>query len=177
MFLKPFYFFSSDKNFINFPYVFLPDREGLSSSGTRYGSTDGSGEHDHYSHSHGNNHSNHRCPTAASGHWVAADQEEEAIRRKLKYFFMSPCDKYHAKGRKPYKLILQLLKIIIVTAQVCCVICIIYLYLCLVLILCFTPQKCYSLGLSMYTFCQSALCLVIYISFYLSSDSVSVNLD
>uniref|UniRef100_A0AAQ5ZHE9 Mucolipin TRP cation channel 1a n=1 Tax=Amphiprion ocellaris TaxID=80972 RepID=A0AAQ5ZHE9_AMPOC len=43
--------------------------------------------------------------------------EEEAIRRKLKYFFMSPCDKYHAKGRKPYKLILQLLKIIIVTAQ------------------------------------------------------------
>uniref|UniRef100_A0A8C4IJS6 Mucolipin TRP cation channel 1a n=1 Tax=Dicentrarchus labrax TaxID=13489 RepID=A0A8C4IJS6_DICLA len=42
---------------------------------------------------------------------------KEAIRRKLKYFFMSPCDKYHAKGRKPYKLILQLLKIIIVTAQ------------------------------------------------------------
>lgn len=53
-----------------------------------------------------------------AGHWVGADQEEEAIRRKLKYFFMSPCDKYHAKGRKPFKLILQLLKIIIVTAQV-----------------------------------------------------------
>lgn len=44
--------------------------------------------------------------------------EEEALRRKLKYFFMSPCDKYHAKGRKPYKLVLQLLKIIIVTVQV-----------------------------------------------------------
>uniref|UniRef100_A0A9J7ZDP4 Mucolipin TRP cation channel 1b n=1 Tax=Cyprinus carpio carpio TaxID=630221 RepID=A0A9J7ZDP4_CYPCA len=43
--------------------------------------------------------------------------EEEALRRKLKYFFMSPCDKYHAKGRKPYKLALQLLKIIIVTVQ------------------------------------------------------------
>ncbi|CAG06112.1 unnamed protein product, partial [Tetraodon nigroviridis] len=43
--------------------------------------------------------------------------EEECLRRKLKYFFMSPCDKYHAKGRKPYKLVLQLLKIIIVTAQ------------------------------------------------------------
>uniref|UniRef100_A0A8C4IIK8 Mucolipin TRP cation channel 1a n=1 Tax=Dicentrarchus labrax TaxID=13489 RepID=A0A8C4IIK8_DICLA len=52
-----------------------------------------------------------------AGHWVGVEQEEEAIRRKLKYFFMSPCDKYHAKGRKPYKLILQLLKIIIVTAQ------------------------------------------------------------
>ncbi|KAM3863510.1 mucolipin-1-like [Diretmus argenteus] len=30
---------------------------------------------------------------------------------------MSPCDKYHAKGRKPFKLGLQLLKIIIVTVQ------------------------------------------------------------
>uniref|UniRef100_A0A3Q3IG43 Uncharacterized protein n=1 Tax=Monopterus albus TaxID=43700 RepID=A0A3Q3IG43_MONAL len=43
--------------------------------------------------------------------------EEEVLRRKLKYFFMSPCDKYHAKGRKPFKLGLQLLKIIIVTVQ------------------------------------------------------------
>lgn len=45
------------------------------------------------------------------------EEEEEALRRKLKYFFMSPCDKYHAKGRKPFKLVLQLLKIIIVTVQ------------------------------------------------------------
>ncbi|XP_031730444.1 mucolipin-1-like isoform X1 [Anarrhichthys ocellatus] len=92
------------------------EREGRSSSVTRYGSTDSSGEHDHHDH-HDTNHSNHRLPSPMAGHWVRADQEEEAIRRKLKYFFMSPCDKYHAKGRKPYKLILQLLKIIIVTAQ------------------------------------------------------------
>ncbi|XP_045928122.1 mucolipin-1-like [Micropterus dolomieu] len=45
------------------------------------------------------------------------EEEEEVLRRKLKYFFMSPCDKYHAKGRKPFKLALQLLKIIIVTLQ------------------------------------------------------------
>uniref|UniRef100_A0A8C7WXP9 Mucolipin extracytosolic domain-containing protein n=1 Tax=Oryzias sinensis TaxID=183150 RepID=A0A8C7WXP9_9TELE len=45
------------------------------------------------------------------------EEEEEALRRKLKYFFMSPCDKYHAKGRKPFKLGLQLLKILIVTVQ------------------------------------------------------------
>ncbi|KAF1379093.1 hypothetical protein PFLUV_G00172490 [Perca fluviatilis] len=45
------------------------------------------------------------------------EEEEEALRRKLKYFFMSPCDKYHAKGRKPFKLFLQLLKIFIVTLQ------------------------------------------------------------
>uniref|UniRef100_A0A3Q3WR76 Uncharacterized protein n=1 Tax=Mola mola TaxID=94237 RepID=A0A3Q3WR76_MOLML len=63
---------------------------------------------------HGN-YNDHRFPT--TGHWFGSRLEEEALCRKLKYFFMSPCDKYHAKGRKPYKLILQLLKIIIVTAQ------------------------------------------------------------
>uniref|UniRef100_A0A8C5NG73 Mucolipin-1-like n=1 Tax=Gouania willdenowi TaxID=441366 RepID=A0A8C5NG73_GOUWI len=58
-----------------------------------------------------------KVKSLTSGHWVPASQEEEAIRRKLKYFFMSPCDKYYAKGRKPFKLILQLLKIFFVTAQ------------------------------------------------------------
>ncbi|XP_075318704.1 mucolipin-1a isoform X2 [Odontesthes bonariensis] len=94
------------------------EQDGLSSPVIpRYGSTDSSGEHDHQSNSHDSNHNNHQFPTATAGQWARADQEEEAIRRKLKYFFMSPCDKYHAKGRKPYKLILQLLKIIVVTAQ------------------------------------------------------------
>ncbi|XP_040892767.1 mucolipin-1a [Toxotes jaculatrix] len=93
------------------------EREGLSCSVARYGSMDSSGEHDHHSNSHDNNNSNHQFPTTSAGHWVGAEQEEEALRRKLKYFFMSPCDKYHAKGRKPFKLGLQLLKIIIVTAQ------------------------------------------------------------
>uniref|UniRef100_A0A8C1TYN0 Mucolipin 1a n=1 Tax=Cyprinus carpio TaxID=7962 RepID=A0A8C1TYN0_CYPCA len=41
----------------------------------------------------------------------------ESLRRKLKYFFMSPCEKYQAKGRKPFKLVLQILKILIVTIQ------------------------------------------------------------
>lgn len=68
-----------------------------------YGSSDSSGKHVHHSDSHG---------------WLGPEQEEEALRRKLKYFFMSPCDKYHAKGRKPFKLVLQLLKILIVTVQV-----------------------------------------------------------
>ncbi|XP_068593104.1 mucolipin-1-like [Cebidichthys violaceus] len=58
-------------------------------------------------------------PTALEGSEAPhkQEEEEEALRRKLKYFFMSPCDKYHAKGRKPFKLGLQLLKIIIVTVQ------------------------------------------------------------
>ncbi|KAK7175479.1 hypothetical protein R3I93_002404 [Phoxinus phoxinus] len=55
------------------------------------------------------------CVTGPRG--PEEEEEEEALRRKLKYFFMSPCDKYHAKGRKPFKLVLQLLKIILVTVQ------------------------------------------------------------
>ncbi|XP_041848548.1 mucolipin-3 [Melanotaenia boesemani] len=41
----------------------------------------------------------------------------EDFRRRLKYFFMNPCEKYRARGRKPWKLMLQLLKIAIITAQ------------------------------------------------------------
>uniref|UniRef100_A0AAY5EHT8 Mucolipin TRP cation channel 3 n=1 Tax=Electrophorus electricus TaxID=8005 RepID=A0AAY5EHT8_ELEEL len=44
-------------------------------------------------------------------------QEVEAFRRRLKYFFMNPCEKYHARGRKPWKLMLQIIKIAVITAQ------------------------------------------------------------
>lgn len=93
------------------------EREGLSSPVAYYGSTDSSGEHDAQSNRNGRPHINHQLPSASGGRWVGTDQTEEALRRRLKYFFMSPCDKFHAKGRKPYKLVLQLLKIGIVTAQ------------------------------------------------------------
>lgn len=42
----------------------------------------------------------------------------ERLRRKIKYYFMNPCEKYHARGRKPWKLILQIIKIAIITIQV-----------------------------------------------------------
>lgn len=42
----------------------------------------------------------------------------ETLRRRIKYFFMNPCEKYHARGRKPWKLVLQLIKIAIITVQV-----------------------------------------------------------
>ncbi|MBN3324216.1 MCLN1 protein, partial [Atractosteus spatula] len=82
----------------------LSERDRLLTAVTRYGSQ-----------SHSDDSGDSRA-TPGSGS-LGYEQEEEALRRKLKYFFMSPCDKYHAKGRKPYKLILQLLKIIIVTVQ------------------------------------------------------------
>lgn len=71
---------------------------------------------------YGSNDCMHECsnPKTApvTDGWRDADQEEDALRRKLKYFFMSPCEKYQAKGRKPFKLVVQILKIIIITVQV-----------------------------------------------------------
>eukprot|EP00066_Takifugu_rubripes_P021571 XP_011610837.1 PREDICTED: mucolipin-1 [Takifugu rubripes] len=76
-----------------------------------------SGDGDQPSSKYDSGHSDSCLNSMTTPHWLGSHQEEECLRRKLKYFFMSPCDKYYAKGRKPYKLILQLLKIIIVTAQ------------------------------------------------------------
>lgn len=42
------------------------------------------------------------------------------FRRKLKYYFMNPCEKYQARRRKPWKLMLHILKIAFITAQVWC---------------------------------------------------------
>lgn len=41
----------------------------------------------------------------------------EKLRRKIKFYFMNPCEKYMARGRKPWKLILQIIKIAIITIQ------------------------------------------------------------
>uniref|UniRef100_A0A4X2KSJ7 Mucolipin TRP cation channel 3 n=1 Tax=Vombatus ursinus TaxID=29139 RepID=A0A4X2KSJ7_VOMUR len=42
---------------------------------------------------------------------------EDQMRRKLKFFFMNPCEKFWARGRKPWKLVIQILKIAMVTIQ------------------------------------------------------------
>jgi len=44
--------------------------------------------------------------------------EADCLRRRLKYFFMNPCQKFRAKRKVPWKLILQLVKVILVTVQV-----------------------------------------------------------
>lgn len=43
--------------------------------------------------------------------------KEENLRDDLKYYFMSPCEKYRARGQKPWKLCVQILKIIMITTQ------------------------------------------------------------
>ncbi|KAA3676055.1 uncharacterized protein DEA37_0003168 [Paragonimus westermani] len=41
----------------------------------------------------------------------------EWVRRRLVYFFMSPIEKFHAKRRIPYKLVVQFLKVFFITLQ------------------------------------------------------------
>jgi len=54
-------------------------------------------------------------PLVMPGDGVAP--EEEKVKRKLKFFFMNPRDKYIATRQIPWKLLLQILKVVIVTAQ------------------------------------------------------------
>lgn len=42
----------------------------------------------------------------------------EVIRKRLKAHFMTPWQKYKLRGRKPWKLLVQMIKIFLVTAQV-----------------------------------------------------------
>ncbi|XP_065162085.1 mucolipin-3-like [Atheta coriaria] len=49
----------------------------------------------------------------------AAFLSEERMRRKLQFFFMNPIEKWQAKRRFPYKFVVQVIKIILVTMQLC----------------------------------------------------------
>lgn len=44
--------------------------------------------------------------------------DEKRLQKKLRYFFMNPCQKWQEKRKFPGKLVLQLIKIILVTVQV-----------------------------------------------------------
>nr|CAH7742323.1 unnamed protein product [Callosobruchus chinensis] len=44
---------------------------------------------------------------------------EEKMRRKLQFFFMNPIEKWQAKSRFPYKFGVQVIKIVLVTMQLC----------------------------------------------------------
>lgn len=46
-------------------------------------------------------------------------QLEQQMRRKLQFFFMNPIEKWYAKRRFPYKFFVQVIKIILVTFQLC----------------------------------------------------------
>ncbi|XP_023064282.1 mucolipin-2 isoform X4 [Piliocolobus tephrosceles] len=46
-----------------------------------------------------------------------SEMKEECLREDLKFYFMSPCEKYRARCQIPWKLGLQILKIVMVTTQ------------------------------------------------------------
>ena len=45
--------------------------------------------------------------------------EEEILKRKLKFFFMNPLEKYYATRKLPWKLLLLALELLCVTFQAC----------------------------------------------------------
>lgn len=58
-------------------------------------------------------------PTPWTDHQSLESKDDvESLRRRIKYFFMNPCEKYYARGRKPWKLLLQIVKIAVITIQV-----------------------------------------------------------
>ncbi|KAH0947171.1 hypothetical protein HN011_010758 [Eciton burchellii] len=61
---------------------------------------------------------NHSTPTDCNTCPIATFTEEK-MRRKLRFFFMNPIEKWQAKRRFPYKFIVQVIKIILVTVQLC----------------------------------------------------------
>jgi hypothetical protein len=57
---------------------------------------------------------------AAHSHQSAVTPyQEDRMRRKLQFFFMNPIEKWKAKRRFPYKFVVQVIKIILVTMQLC----------------------------------------------------------
>lgn len=47
-----------------------------------------------------------------------SEVKEERLREDLKFYFMNPCEKFRARQQIPWKLGLQILKIVMVTSQV-----------------------------------------------------------
>jgi len=48
---------------------------------------------------------------------LPSGRSRDRLRRELKFYFMSPINKWRAKGRLPWKLGLQIIKIVFVTIQ------------------------------------------------------------
>lgn len=44
---------------------------------------------------------------------------EDRMRRKLQFFFMNPIEKWQARRKFPYKFVVQLIKIVLLTMQLC----------------------------------------------------------
>ncbi|KAG7296279.1 hypothetical protein JYU34_021404 [Plutella xylostella] len=103
--------------------------EGMSSSAEEH--TCSETEEEHHSTRNGRSHhdtvqgqpghSAHQGPHCAAqgSHSAAISQLETKMRRKLQFFFMNPIEKWRAKRKFPFKFFVQVIKIILVTFQLC----------------------------------------------------------
>ncbi|XP_067086349.1 mucolipin-3-like isoform X1 [Osmerus mordax] len=76
-----------------------------------------SSEMEEFDSGHTNLYESNGHPTWENHQHCQSLETAEALRRKIKFYFMNPCEKYMARGRKPWKLILQIIKIAIITIQ------------------------------------------------------------
>lgn len=79
-------------------------------------------EHKRRNHQGRNNqgsHSNSQGYSAQESSFSELNQLEEKMRRKLQFFFMNPIEKWKAKRKFPFKFVVQVIKIILVTFQLC----------------------------------------------------------
>ncbi|CAH0584045.1 unnamed protein product [Chrysodeixis includens] len=66
------------------------------------------------------NHDNHQgISPQQTAAFNELTQMEEKMRRKLQFFFMNPIEKWKAKRKFPYKFVVQVIKIVLVTFQLC----------------------------------------------------------
>ncbi|XP_012265894.2 mucolipin-3-like [Athalia rosae] len=58
-------------------------------------------------------------PRPSHRFYTSTTMAEEKMRRRLRFFFMNPIEKWQAKRRMPYKFLTQVIKIVLVTVQLC----------------------------------------------------------
>lgn len=90
--------------------------EGVSSSPEDHSCSDGEEERKTQRNTPGNHTSQGLAQGTSS---ASGSQLEEKMRRKLQFFFMNPIEKWQAKRKFPYKFVVQLIKIVLVTFQLC----------------------------------------------------------
>ncbi|XP_013395239.1 mucolipin-3-like [Lingula anatina] len=97
-----------------------PSDENLENLCNRESSRHSHGSH-RTTHSQGRQRSTHsyerQRPSFVRGSSFYTPHMEDTLRRKLKFHFMTPCQKWTTKRRFPWKMIIQLLKIVLVTGQ------------------------------------------------------------
>lgn len=65
-------------------------------------------------------HTTHESPTFTPRSTVPMSSfAEERMRRKLFFFFMNPIEKWQTRRRFPYKFLVQVIKLVLVTMQLC----------------------------------------------------------